>query len=468
MKLFVILILLLTPMILGEEKKDWGSRTIYQLLTDRFHKGEEDKEPCKDLSKYCGGTFKGIKKKLDYIKELGFDAIWISPISKNLGEGYHGYTFSDMFQINPHFGTSDDLKELVKECHAKDIWVMVDVVANHVGNIGEDFSKIIPFNRPDHYHEFCEMKEEDIWDNDDMRENCRLRGLPDLDQANTLVKNELLKWIKGIIKIYQFDGIRVDAAAYVPKKFWEEYAPEVSVYHIGQVMYRNSKTVGEYQQIFDGMLNYPLYYAIREVYDESCKPISVIKTVLEENKKNFTNVTLLGNFIDNHDHERFLYITDERIRPLKNAITLILLAEGIPIMYYGTEQAYYGGKDPTNRESLWDNMDTESEMYQYIKSVTSFRKSQKIWEKDFECLHADNNLLLIKRGDMLFVFTDILLIPPTKVKLPDSFNDKTLCNHFNKDDCITQKSDEVEIELPEGIPKLYVPKEEPKEQMVFD
>ena len=471
MKLFVILTLLLIPVILGRTKEDWRNRTIYQLLTDRFHKGNEDKESCKNLSIYCGGTFKGIKENLHYIKELGFDAIWISPIPKNQGEDYHGYAFNDMYQINPHFGTSEELKELVKACHKEDIFVMVDVVANHVAYIHEEYSKVIPFNSFEHYHSPCEMVDKKIWENQTMRENCRLFGLPDLDQNNTLVKNELLKWIKGIIKIYEFDGIRVDTAAHVPVEFWKEYTKAAGVYSIGEVMHGSSEKVAQYQDGFDGMLNYPLCYGIRDVF-ASHKPISEIKRILEETNATYKNMSFTTNFIDSHDIERFFNISGKRIDPLKNAITFALTAEGIPILYYGTEQTYYGGRDPANRESLWNNMSKTSEMYQYIKKVVHFRKLHELWEKDFECLHADNYLLLIRRGDMLFAFTDILLIPPTEVELPESFNDMTLCNYFNYEDYITPKSNKVEIELPEGLPKLYVPcipkKEESKEQMVFD
>jgi alpha-amylase len=71
---------------------------------------------------------------------MGFDAIWISPVVDNLDPGYHGYWARNWEKINDHFGSEDDLHNLVKAAHAKNIWVMVDVVANHVAPIGQDFS----------------------------------------------------------------------------------------------------------------------------------------------------------------------------------------------------------------------------------------------------------------------------------------------------------------------------------------
>ena len=93
---------------------------------------------------------------------MGFDAIWISPVIENTPNGYHGYWARNFNEINPHFGTRQDLKNLVNEAHKKGIWVMVDVVANHVGPVGEDYSSIYPFNQPSHYHEKCSIKN---WDN---------------------------------------------------------------------------------------------------------------------------------------------------------------------------------------------------------------------------------------------------------------------------------------------------------------
>lgn len=83
---------------------------------------------------YCGGDFKGIENNLDYITNLGFNAIWISPVPDNYPNAFHGYAAKNMTQINSHFGGESGLKSLIDACHKRDIWVMVDVVANHMGN----------------------------------------------------------------------------------------------------------------------------------------------------------------------------------------------------------------------------------------------------------------------------------------------------------------------------------------------
>ena len=74
-------------------------------MTDRYWRTDGSTQPCNDLHKYCGGSFKGIKNQLDYIKNLGFDAIWISPIPENMGDDYHGYAALNWNEVNPNFGT---------------------------------------------------------------------------------------------------------------------------------------------------------------------------------------------------------------------------------------------------------------------------------------------------------------------------------------------------------------------------
>ena len=119
---------------------DWKKRSVYQVLTDRYQKNSAGGSACSNLSNYCGGTFKGMENGLDYIKGMGFDAIWISPVVDNLDGGYHGYWAKNWEGINSHFGSEQDLKNLVEAAHAKGMWVMVDVVANHSAPIGDDFS----------------------------------------------------------------------------------------------------------------------------------------------------------------------------------------------------------------------------------------------------------------------------------------------------------------------------------------
>ena len=89
--------------------EQWKSRTIYQLLTDRFARTDGSTNGCGNLGNYCGGTYRGIINHLDYIQGMGFDAIWISPIIDNYDGGYHGYWGRDIYSLNSKFGSESDL-----------------------------------------------------------------------------------------------------------------------------------------------------------------------------------------------------------------------------------------------------------------------------------------------------------------------------------------------------------------------
>ena len=136
MKDFLIIITLssLVTLALSADANEWKKKAIYQLMTDRFATTDNPPKECDvTLMNYCGGNHQGLINKLDYIEDMGFDAIWISPIVKNAEGSYHGYHTIDFYDLNEHFGTKQDMLNLVQKCHDKDIKVMLDVVANHVG-----------------------------------------------------------------------------------------------------------------------------------------------------------------------------------------------------------------------------------------------------------------------------------------------------------------------------------------------
>jgi len=157
--------LLILPLLAeGATIDQWRSRSVYQVLTDRFAPSYFSAFKCQTLKNYCGGTWKGLEKNLGYIEKLGFDAIWISPVVSNFPGGYHGYWTKDFEGLNSNFGTEQDLISLIRAAHKRDIYVMVDVVANHVGyvpkvNIHEDFRGVYPFDQASHYHEHCEIED---------------------------------------------------------------------------------------------------------------------------------------------------------------------------------------------------------------------------------------------------------------------------------------------------------------------
>jgi alpha-amylase len=168
-------------------------------------------------------TVVGIISKLDYIAGMGFDAIWISPMTANTPDGYHGYWPLHFFKVNENFGTESDLKTLVRESHKRGIWVMFDVVANRTNQSAVDRcnrsrksdpppldesldvadvgyaspAEVTPFNLTEYYHANCEVSD---WNNQNQVENCALAGLPDLNQNHPFVVQKFSEWINWVVR----------------------------------------------------------------------------------------------------------------------------------------------------------------------------------------------------------------------------------------------------------------------------
>ena len=445
MKLAGFLALLLLSTIYCKSKEEWKPRSIYQVLTDRFAR-TSDTGWC-NYSQYCGGNYRGLISKLDYIKGMGFDAIWISPIIENTEGSYHGYHFTNLYNLNTHFGTEEDFKALVTECHKRDIWVMVDVVANHAGPVGTDFGRINPFNRAEHYHDWCEINN---WGNQWEVENCRLCGLPDLKQENDWVTQKLLEWIHDLVQKYEIDGIRIDTIMEVPKWFWDKFRQSAGVFQIGEAFNGDPGYVADYQNHLDSVFNYPLYYAIKSSF---CGNFRDLEYYWFNTRKAFPAPEYTATFVENHDNPRWLNECNDRAK-FTNAVIFSLLWEGIPVFYYAGEQYYAGGADPNNREPLWDNYNTNSPLYQFLGKTNKLRKQVKIWNFAITQRYADNNFYAFSRGNVLACFTNVNSLQRTITYHPFNRGDK-LCNILYDGDCVTVNDNGIQINMG-GYPKVYV------------
>ncbi|KAI0376020.1 glycoside hydrolase family 13 protein [Hypomontagnella monticulosa] len=357
---------------LSADTAAWKSRNIYFALTDRVARSSDDTggNACGNLSNYCGGTFRGLQGKLDYIAGMGFDAIWITPVVSNSDGGYHGYWAVDLQSINSHYGTADDLKALVSAAHAKGMYVMVDVVANHMGPSAIGDRKPAPLNQQSSYHTQCEID----YSNQGSVENCWIAGLPDINTQNSDIRTLFKDWIKWLVTEYSFDGVRIDTVKHIEKDYWPGFSSAAGVYTLGEVFDGNPNYVAGYANLMSGLLNYPVYYPMNNFYQQKGSSQALVDMINQVSSL-FPDPSALGSFLDNHDNARWLNSKND-LSLLKNALAYVILARGVPIVYYGTEQAYAGGNDPANREDLWrSGFNTNSEMYQAISRLSAARKS---------------------------------------------------------------------------------------------
>ncbi|KAL0486861.1 alpha-amylase [Acrasis kona] len=446
-------------------KEEWKKRTIYQLLTDRFSVGGPNGHECNNLSNYCGGTFNGIKSQLDYIQGMGFDAIWISPVVENTDGGYHGYWAKDIYKINPRFGTEDDLRSLVDECHKRDIWVMVDVVYNHVGPVDTDYNQIKDFNKPEHYHTKCQVT--NFQDTGNM-EYCRLSNLPDLNQNHPEVYKTLSDWTVWLVEKFNLDGLRIDTVAFVNREFWSALKKETlegrlkDIYVVGEVFDGRSDFINQYGSIIGGVLNYPMYYTVQNVYGRS-ESMYQIRARMNEQDAVFSDAGALGTFIDNHDNNRFLNIQSDW-KLFMNALTYTVFGRGIPIIYYGSEQLFNGAHDPFNRETLWNKFNTKSEMYQFISKLVKTRRNfiDNIASSKQVERYVNDKLYAFTRGQVFVATTNVGSFRDQRMEFDVTYHDyaegTTLCNIFFENDCVQVQNNKFHIVLNYGESKVFVPR----------
>eukprot|EP01112_Ceratiomyxa_fruticulosa_P015854 TRINITY_DN4726_c0_g2_i1.p1 TRINITY_DN4726_c0_g2~~TRINITY_DN4726_c0_g2_i1.p1 ORF type:complete len:501 (-),score=70.94 TRINITY_DN4726_c0_g2_i1:63-1463(-) len=459
----LVLIFSLVGLSLSATPEQWASRTIYQLLTDRFAMAQSNPPSCPNLSNYCGGTFNGITSKLDYIQGMGFDAIWISPVVVNYPGGYHGYWATDLYGINPNFSTEADLLKLTAACHSRGMYVMLDVVANHVGPVGYTYQSIVPFNDASHYHPGCDIND---YQNPTELELCRLSGLPDLNQTNPYVSKTLFAWVKNITSFFGFDGLRFDTVPEVAgwsgsslSTFMREFQQSAVVYGVGEVFDPRIDYVASYQGIIDGVLSYPMYFTLRNVFQGQNSMYSIESTV-QQYASSFSNVSLLGTFIDNHDNPRFLNGQSDW-KLYENALLYTLLSQGIPIIYYGTEQGFSGGDDPYDRETLWSsNYNTSTTLYKFISTVVNYRKQAQVWQYPQVQRYCDNQFYAFTRGNTFVALTNGGSKQPQitrTITYQPYANGTKLCNLFYASDCVTVQNGQFEVFLNNGECKVFFP-----------
>jgi len=411
---------------------DWRDINIYQIFTDRFFDGDpanNSAHPGADVvpsagNRIHGGDFKGIEQKLDYIKALGANAIWIKPIHLNVGNAaYHGYNAHDFYELAPNLGTIDDLRSMVAAAHARGIYVLLDIVCNHQGRRIDSTDAGFPaynaagytprwtdgttypppFNTLDDYHHFGHVSN---YSDPTQVVLGELNGLDDLKTESLRVRTNLVEIFKYWIELADLDGFRLDTVKHVEIDFWPFFNSEIRAFatamgktnfiqfgemfdttEAGNGRFTGTQAGGGYAN--DTVLNFPLYGKIGSVFATATGNTKQIEDHYNAIPANYhpDSWMRLVNFLDNHDVRRFMHASgaNGNTNRLQLALSFLYTARGIPNLYYGTEQNFNGGDDPANREdmfdgeyeqgpSLGDNFDMTKGEYLQVARLNNFRR----------------------------------------------------------------------------------------------
>jgi alpha-amylase len=250
---------------------------------------------------------------------MGFSAIQISPVVKNIenrtiyGSAFHGYWPTDWYALNEHFGSAQDLRDLAKALHDRDMLLMVDVVINDMAvAIDKDMTKdtvidyrqFNPFDDKKYYHPWCNLSD---WNDNTLAQNCWLGSsvvaLPDLDTESVTVQNMVNSWIKELVSNYSIDGLRIDAAKHVSDPFLKSFIEAAGVFTLGEVYTVDLGIQCRYSKFVEGLPNFATYYPLIDAFAGA--NMIPLGTMVERVRTECRDVSLLGSFSENHDLPRF-------------------------------------------------------------------------------------------------------------------------------------------------------------------
>jgi cyclomaltodextrinase len=346
---------------------DWMNHgTIYHILIDRFAGYQNTSQW--DQPVFLGGNLKGIIEKIPYFLDLGITTLWISPFYKT--SAYHGYHITDFYQIDPHYGTQDDFKELIRQAHQNNLHIIADFVPNHCSRQHPYFIEAQQ-NKDSKYYDWFYFTD---WPNQYL---CFLsvREIPKLNLDNPETQEHIMNAAMYWLRL-GLDGFRLDHVIGPSNRFWEQFSSTIKQHYphvvlIGEAWMMGIKktelrTIGvrhkylkwlsgdssdslfkEYIGTLDGVLDFKFQELITQYIITKKISKNTFEKQLQKHYKQYPEDFLLPTFLDNHDMDRFLFRAGNDTEKLKTAATLQLALPQPAILYYGTETGM------TQTASLW-------------------------------------------------------------------------------------------------------------------
>ncbi|WP_235867285.1 alpha-amylase family glycosyl hydrolase [Priestia abyssalis] len=354
MALLLIPFLLISsvPVVAAEtEERIWEDEWMYSIMIDRFNNGDPTNDQGIDIHNpngYHGGDVKGIIDKLDYIQDMGVTAIVLSPLFKS--STYDGSGVQDFYKMDERYGTMEQLKQLIKEAHDRDMKVVLRFVAS---------------------------------DND----------------------QETLKAAVWWMDQVDIDGYKISSLEEKSPSFWKAFVNQVKAhspefYLIGSAPEGSDGTLYE-KAGFDLIIDYSLYEQISDVFSKINSSSKGLYERWGQTVSSYENAFTVGTMIDDEDTVRFTRkALENRHHPgtrTKLALTYLFSAPGIPTIYYGTEIALDGGEEPDNNRSM--NFRVEKELIDYISKISEIRAQMPSLRKGtFELIYEKDGIMVYKRG----------------------------------------------------------------------
>ncbi len=385
-----------------------------------------------DWWSFYGGDIPGVLQKLDYLQELGITIIYFNPLWQ--AKSNHKYDAADFCKIDPHFGTTEDMQNLVREAHNRGIRIIVDVAFNHTGESFWAFRDCVEKGSSSEYWNWYDWKKWPLpkplpadfypkdyyqcwWGNKDMpdlnfdldRTHPSENYIKDITKAspNQVLVEHILNCVEWWLREVDIDGFRLDVPDEVPFWFWELFRKRVKsikpdAWLVGEIWQSAQGWVNS--RYFDSVMNYAYFknpvleYFILRLIDTKSFCAHIDEGLAQYP---FHAVQAMMNLLGSHDTVRILELAKGNISRLKLALLFQMTFIGTPHIYYGDEIAMLGKKDPDNRRPFdwnWENDSQSRDLRTYLISLIALRKANPVFQDgEFEFLPASGSLLAYRR-----------------------------------------------------------------------
>ena len=364
------------------ETPSWSKgAVIYQIFPERF--SPTDGNYCQTWNEVpmgvrtrTNGTLRGIIQKIDYIKDLGVDAIYLNPIFKS--NSSHRYDTIDYMAIDPLLGTDEDFRELVDTCHNNGIKVILDLVFNHSSTQFFAFQDLLKNQEKSKYVDWYFVSSFPVAINFPPNYKGFSFGpyMPKLNTENPDCREYFLDVTKHYLRDFNVDGYRLDVADEVTHDFWRVFRKESKKYNkdaliMGEVWYESTPYLRGDE--FDSIMNYTIYDGVRNFLKGNLSLDQFIDII--ERERGETPLTYYHNsniLIGSHDTDRIYTFLDNDKNKFLQAVSLLLFLPGSPLIYYGDEIMMEGSYDPDCRRGMIFDKYNE-DVLNYIKKLIKIK-----------------------------------------------------------------------------------------------
>ena len=389
----------------GYQAPDWCRQQVYyQIFPERYRNGDDSLTPpdaqpwgtLPDRENFMGGDIPGIIEGLDHICELGATCIYTTPIFK--APSNHKYDTVDYYDINPSFGTKDDLRRLVDEVHKRGLRLILDGVFNHCGYYWPPFQDLVAKGEKSEYKNWFFPQSYPV-----TLEPCNYdcvghyKWMPKINLNCPEAAEYFIRVGEYWIREFGIDGWRLDVADEVPTAFWQKFSARIKLLKPDALLL--GETWGDAQKLvtanrLDSAMNYLFRDALVGWLGTGELSASQFDDRINRMLSLYPEEVALRlyNPLDSHDTARFMFMCGNDIRRFRLAVALQMTLPGCPAVYYGDEIGLSGDNDPLCRMCMeWDEKKQDAERFTWYRQLIALRKkSPSLYEGDYAAVWCDD------------------------------------------------------------------------------